>query len=260
MQAEPQIAKAAYAAGFSAVLLAPERPQPSFVAGPNGKAAKKRFDVYRNNVAASLVKALADIFPAVRRIVGEEFFRAMALVHLRRTPPVSPLLFEYGHDFPNFIARFEPAGRMPWLADVARIERAWLDAYHAAGASTLQPKALEMPPEQLVNARFTAHPAARIVRSRFPSVTIFASNRNAGEVGRITATEPEDALVTRPELEVFVRRLPPGGATFLTALMDGATFGTAAGLALEEETSFDLATNIAGMLDAGAFAAVQNGS
>lgn len=260
MRADPQIAEAAYAAGFSAALLDPERPQPSFVTGPSGKAAKKRFDVYRNNVAASLVRALADIFPAVRRIVGEEFFRAMALVHLRRAPPVSPLLFEYGRDFPDFIANFKPAGRMPWLADVARIERAWLDAYHAAGAGTLQPNALETPPEQLVNARFAAHPATRIVRSRFPSVTVFAANRNVGEVGRITATEPEDALVTRPELEVFVRRLPPGGAAFLTALMDGGTFGIAAGLALEEAADFDLAANIAGMLDAGVFAAVENGS
>jgi hypothetical protein len=258
MQADPQIAEATYVAGFSAVLLDPERPQPRFVSGPNGNAAKKRFDVYRNNVAVSLVKALADIFPAVRRIVGEEFFRAMALIHLRQTPPVSPLLFEYGRDFADFIERFEPAGRMPWLADVARIERAWLDAYHAAEATPLSPHALAaIPPERLLLTRFTPHPATRITRSRFPAVAIFAANRSVGEVGRITATEAEDALVTRPGLEVFVRRLPPGGAAFLTALIGGATFGDAAALALEKHAGFDLAANIAGMLDAGAFAAVK---
>jgi hypothetical protein len=52
-----------------------------------------------------------------------EFFRAMARFYVRETPPRSPLLFEYGHGFPEFIERYQYASRMPWLADVARIER-----------------------------------------------------------------------------------------------------------------------------------------
>jgi hypothetical protein len=41
----------------------------------------------------------------------------------RSTPPTSPLLFEYGRDFPLFIESYEYAQGMPWLADTARIER-----------------------------------------------------------------------------------------------------------------------------------------
>lgn len=131
-----------YPAGFVRPLLAPDRPTPTIVGGPNGKAAVKRFNVYRNNVTVSLIEALAATFPATERITGEAFFRAMARFHVRETPPVSPLLFEYGRDFPGFIARYEYAQSMPWLADVARIERAWLDAYHAADAPALPPSAL----------------------------------------------------------------------------------------------------------------------
>ncbi len=97
-----------------------------------GKGTVKRYNVYRNNVTVSLIDALAAIYPAVQRITGTEFFRAMARFHVRATPPVSPLLFEYGHDFPAFIEAYEYAQGMPWLADTARIERAWLDAYHPA--------------------------------------------------------------------------------------------------------------------------------
>jgi hypothetical protein len=56
----------------------------------------------------------------------------MARFHVRATPPTSPLLFEYGRDFPAFIESYEYARNMPWLADTARNERAWLDAYPAA--------------------------------------------------------------------------------------------------------------------------------
>lgn len=44
-------------------------------------------------------------------------------------------------DFPDFIERYEHAQSMPWLADVARIERAWLDAYHAADTEALSAEA-----------------------------------------------------------------------------------------------------------------------
>ena len=139
-----------YAADFTPALLDPERAPPAIVSGPNGKAAGKRYNVYRNNVTVSLINALAATFPATQRITGVDFFRAMARFHVRATPPTSPLLFEYGHDFPDFIERYEYARAMPWLADVARIERAWLDAYHAADVKPLTPQALaSIPPEQL---------------------------------------------------------------------------------------------------------------
>ena len=77
--------------------------RPPIVAGPNGKAAVKRYNVYRNNVTVSLIDALAAVYPAVQRITGVDFFRAMARFHVRATPPTSPLLFEYGRDFPAFI-------------------------------------------------------------------------------------------------------------------------------------------------------------
>ena len=181
-----------YAAIFARALLDPDTARPSVVAGPHGKAATKRYNVYRNNITVSLIDALAAVYTATLRITGADFFRAMARFHVRATPPISPLLFEYGRGFPDFIERYEYARSMPWLADVARIERAWLDAYHAADAEPLPPQALAtVAPERLADIILTPHPAMRIVRSRFPAVAIFAANRSDGPVGRIEAPEPE---------------------------------------------------------------------
>ncbi len=250
-----------YAAVFAAALLDPDRATPAVVAGPSGKAARKRYNIYRNNVTVSLINALAAVFPATMRITGADFFRAMARFHVRATPPTSPLLFEYGRDFPDFIESYEYAQSMPWLADVARIERAWLDAYHAADAQPLAPQALAcIPAERLPDTVLTRHSATRIVRSRFPAVTIFAANRGDRPIGRIEAAEPEDALVTRPYLEVVVRRLPPGGAVFLTRLIAGELLGAAAATALAVSPAFDLSANIARMLEAGAFTAAHHGT
>src|SRR5689334_1533796 len=198
-----------FAAAFAPPLLDPAREVPTAVAGRNGKPAGRRYDVYRNNVTVSLIDALAATYPAVQRITGTDFFRAMARFHVRATPPTSPLLFEYGRDFPAFIEAYEFAQGMPWLTDVARIERAWLDAYHAADAAPLSADALaSVAPESLAGAVFAAHPAARVLRSPYAAVTIFAANRNEGTVEAIDAGTGEDALITRPDAEVVVRHLP----------------------------------------------------
>jgi Putative DNA-binding domain len=244
-----------YAAVFARALLDPNIATPTTVAGPKSKAAGKRYNVYRNNVTVSLINALAAAFPVTQRITGADFFRAMARFHVRATPPLSPLLFEYGHDFPDFIEHYEYAQSVPWLADVARIERAWLDAYHAADVQPLMPRALaSIPPERLADTVLKPHPATRVVRSRFPAVTIFTANRSEGSSGGVEVVEPEDALLTRPALEVEARRLPPGGAIFLTSLMTGESLGAAASAALSDSPSFDLTANIGGLLEAGAFA------
>src|SRR5215469_9235587 len=259
----PQLEKhsqASYAAAFAASLLDPGSATPFAVAGPAGKRVDKRYNVYRNNVTVSLIDALAAVYPAVQRITGVDFFRAMARSHIRATPPSSPLLFEYGRDFPTFIEQYEYARPMPWLADTARIERAWLDAYHAADAEPLSPAALAtFPQERLADLVFTAHPATRIICSEFAAVTIFAANRSSEPVGRIDASLPEDALITSPDLDVAVRHLPPGGAVFLTHLISRHSLSKAAASALAASPAFDLAGSIAGMLQAGAFTAATIG-
>ncbi|HTJ93529.1 MAG TPA: DNA-binding domain-containing protein [Pararobbsia sp.] len=247
-----------FAATFSSGLMNPMIAPPDDVVSRTGKTVAKRYNVYRNNVTVSLIDALAAIYPAVQRITGVDFFRAMARFHIRATPPESPLLFEYGRAFPAFIKSYEYAQQMPWLADTARIERAWLDAYHAADASVLDAQAFaSIDPVHLADVRFVAHPATGIVRSPYPAVAIFAMNREAGSTSTLQSSDAEDALITRPHDEVTVSLLPPGGAAFLRSLIDGQTFGEAVEAAFGDNEAFDLSANLAGMISAGVFTAIQ---
>jgi hypothetical protein len=250
---------ACFAADFASALLDPSGATPADIAGPGGKAADRRYDVYRNNVTVSLIDALAALYPAVQRIVGTDFFRGMARLHVRTAPPTSPLLFEYGRDFPAFIERFEYTQDIPWLADVARLERVWLDAYHAADLLPLSADTLAgVAPERLGDLVFTPHPAARIVRSAYPAVTIFAANRVDGPTTAVRSDAAEDALITRPAMDVVVRVLPAGGAVFLAELIAGKSLDAAASAA-SAHAAFDLPGNIAAMIEAGVFSSIYFG-
>ena len=151
--------------GFAAALLDPTRAVPAGLVGPDGEPSAKRFAVYRNNVVVGLTEALQANFPAVCRIVGEEFFQAMARAYVVFEAPVSPILLDYGDGFASFIAEFEPAASLPYLADVARIERAWTQAYNAPEAVSLGWFSSRVP---AVSFQSPACPFVPRVRSAWP--------------------------------------------------------------------------------------------
>src|SRR3546814_13139018 len=93
---------------FALALLDPERAVPKGLVGPDGEPSARRFAVYRNNVFVGLTDALRAGFPCIVRLVGDDFFAAMARVFAAATPPSSPVLLHYGAEFPDFIASFPP--------------------------------------------------------------------------------------------------------------------------------------------------------
>jgi hypothetical protein len=179
--------------------------------------------------------------------VGEDFFKGAAKLFAATQPPRSPLMLLYGDAFPVFLADFEPAREVPYLADVARLEAARTRAYHAADAKPLTPAALSGGLPDLAGMRFILHPSVEIVASDYPIVTIWAMNSGEIELAPLTDWRREDAIVSRPGCDVEVRRLPPGAKTFLLCLAAGKPLGAAAASALAANASFDLAANIAAL-------------
>jgi hypothetical protein len=240
--------------GFAAALLDPVLPMPDGVIGPDGEPDSKRFAVYRNNVVVGLIEALKDAFPAVHRIVGDEFFRAMARAYVMVEPPRSPIMLNYGAGFPNFIWSFEPAAALPYLADVARIERAWTEAYHAPEASPIDPGAfIAISADQLPAIQLMLHPSLRMVRSQFPALTIWQMNVADGVPAPVDlAGGGEDALIVRPVTDVEARSIPIGTLEFIQALVDGKSVLAALKGALVANSRFDLSANLADLMRAGA--------
>lgn len=238
---------------FYEALLDPDMPVPQNVVDPDGRIAPKRFAVYRNNVTVSLIEALRATFVSVEALVGVGFFRQMARRFVRAHPPKSPLLMEYGVEFAAFVADHKPAAQMPFLPDVARLDRAWLDAYHAADAPTLGADALNV--ETLGAQTLVPHPAFRLIPSRYPLADLWHAAR-AGDLSQMPdVPRPQWALVTRPDLAVKVHGLDPIEGEFFRRLAVGRPLAEASELALAEDENFDLTQALGHLVAWGAFAA-----
>jgi hypothetical protein len=233
---------------FARALLDRRLPVPEGVIAYNSERPERRFAVYRNNMMVSLIGALEARFPATQKIAGDEFFKAAARSFIAAEPPRLPIMMFYGDAFPSYLAEFEPARRVPYLADVARLEAARTRAYHAADAKPLARDALAaVPLEALAGMRFTLHPSLEIVSSPYPVVTIYAMNSGELELAPITDWRAEDALIVRPEYEVEVRPISTGARIFLQRLADKDPLGEAAGAASAAGAGFDLAASLAAL-------------
>ncbi|MBO0733404.1 MAG: putative DNA-binding domain-containing protein [Methylocapsa sp.] len=248
-------------ANFARALLDRELPPPPGVSAPNSTGAPERFGVYRNNRMVSLLGALEARFPAARKIVGTEFFKAAARQFIAAHPPRSPIMIFYGDAFPEFLESFKPAQGVPYLADAARLEAARARAYHAADAKPLCREALAaVPGEALADMCFTLHPSIEILSSPHPIVTIFAMNTGTMDLAPIVDWHGEHALILRPEYEVEIRRISAGQAAFLRSLAKKNPLGEAISAALAAEANFDPANSIALLFSRLAIAMVRNGA
>ncbi|WP_196223436.1 DUF2063 domain-containing protein [Roseibium sp. RKSG952] len=227
---------------FAAALLDPERHMPEGVIGPGGKPAPKRFNVYRNNVLVSLIDALSQTFPAIMELLGEEYFRALAKAFIARHPPESPVLMWYGAAFPGFVEAFPPLADYPYLADVARLEWLWVEAYHAEDRAVLNPMRLaEIDPGDIGHLTFERHPAAACLASRWPVLSLLRANRFERDAPpEIDLSCAEAVLVSRPDVDVQLSLLPPGGAAFWDALASGQTLQNSAIHAEQNVKEFNL--------------------
>ena len=237
---------------FEYALLAPDSTPDAEIAA---LAAQPAFAVYRNTVMKGCIDALQANYPAVTRLVGEQWLRAAAAVHVRQSPPTDPVLMQYGAGFAEFLTGFEPAAELSYLPDVARLDRYWTEAHAAPDDNALDPAIVAgLAPEALASMVLRPHAAARW--AWFPDApvyTIWSRNRADELTGGDPDWKAEGALLVRPGDTVRWLAVDAAACAFLAACANRLTLAAAANAALQVQADTDLARLMSTLLTAGAF-------
>lgn len=221
--------------------------------------AQPGFAVYRNTVLKGCIDALAANYPAVLRLVGEEWFRAAAAIYVREHLPRQPMLFDYGEGMARFLAEFEPAAELPYLAAVAQLDRLWSEAHFAPDEAPLDADVLAtLGPAQLARTTLRPNASARWVWfDTMPIRTIWQRNRTPDAVNAFDGDSDwhgEGVLIVRPHGAVETIALDAAGCAFMDACARGASLTEAVLAAAEVEGSLDLTQLTATLFSSGAFA------
>jgi hypothetical protein len=204
--------------------------------------AEVAIEVYRNNYRGNLHDALAGAYPVVGRLVGESFFRRMTRQYIERHPSSNGNLHRYGADMAGFIADFEPARELAYLADVAALEWACHCAYFADDETPDLGGLAQVPPGRYPELVLRLHPASRLLHSRHPVAAIWHAHQpGAPEEFRIDPEcGPCNALVVRRDDDVTVVELADADFAWLQAVHAGSPLGEATDAALARHPDFDL--------------------
>lgn len=224
----------------------------------DGIAALDRLGIYRNTFESVATRALHLNYPAVAKLVGDEFFDAAARAYLEARPPASAWLDRYGAGFSGFLARWEPAAGLAYLPDVARLEWSVSRALHTTDASALDAGALKslatLSPDLQCQVRFTCHPSLRLLCTRTRADAIWRATLS-GDDDALAAIDPHDGprwlLVARSISGIEVVALPAAAWWFMRDLAAGRALYEA----LERAERFDVAALLGAQLAAGRFTA-----
>jgi hypothetical protein len=204
-------------------------------------------DVYRNNYRGNLHDALAGAYPVIKQLVGDDFFRMLALRFIEHYPSRSANLHHYGAELSDFIARFEPAQELVYLSDTATLEWACHCAYFVNDEPLFELGQLaQFTSGQHPNLVFSLHPATRMVRSQYPIDSIWLAHQPGAERDFHIDLNSGSciALVCRKLNKVEVISLLEAEACWLQLILSGSLLGDSTLTTLEQYPDFNLQTTI----------------
>ena len=219
-----------------------------------GAPADGPMRVYRNTSLSGCVDALRDNFPAVARLLGDEMFQAIAAEHASQCPPRRPVLALYGARFSDWLEEQPWVREVPYVPDVARIERLHIGALFAADEQPLDPNELQGREDWLA-LRLALHPASRFDWLTSPARSIWLSQVERLEGQLEFEWQAEGILLTRPGLEVQPTALDRASHRFLFGIRLGESVGDAAIATASLYPETDIGSLFASLVNAGAFAA-----
>jgi uncharacterized protein (UPF0276 family) len=222
-----------------------------------GDAAKaeQRFALYRGNLSGTWDKTLANAYPVLQALVGEEFFSALAREYGKAHPSTDGDLNRFGEHFGKFLSGFEHVADYPYFPDMARLEWALHRAHYADSVAMLDAAALSaLAPAQMDAARLKLHPACSLIASPWAIVEVWQAHQPGIEQQfPVDLAHASHAVTARPHWKCELLPLSQAAYAMLDRLAAGASLGAALDAALERDEQFDFGTWLRQWLQAGVF-------
>ena len=191
-------------------------------------ASAERFDIYQNNTLLGLTDILANAFPVLKKIVGDEFFKTIARHYIKMHAQPSGNRHAFGDKLAEFLQAFQPAVALPYLPDVAALEWAYFQAALADEAQALDFTSLTAAMSSDPAFTLAVHPSVHIVAQAFNALEIWREHQKE-DIGTLELkSEPHQIVVwRRPDDSIFMRRASDALAALIGHSRKGLAFAEA---------------------------------
>jgi hypothetical protein len=215
----------------------PDRLDPCLFAGPPDRVLLG-LKAHANTISHARIVALEETFPLTRQHLGDRMFNALAREFIETDIARASDINNIGHTFPEMLTD-------PVTTELARIEWAWLESYHAADAVPLTLADLGgLEEADLLALQVVPHPSTRFLQITSPL---------ASALNDLAGTCPAAILCIRPSAEVRIVPLEPAEAAVSRAASEeNATMGNLLAAAIEQSGDADPLGPVMMLIGAGA--------
>ncbi|MCH9027098.1 MAG: putative DNA-binding domain-containing protein [Proteobacteria bacterium] len=227
-----------------------------YIHAKEGLSSAELLRIYGSSIFGTLTRALSEIYPVCRRLVGPAFFETMARIFIHQMPSHSADLADYGQALADFVAEFEPAAGLTYLPDVARLEWHWHRAFHAADEPGLDVTVLgEIAKSDRSRILFRLPASATLLASNFPIHRIWEVNQDnwKGEQQVSLAEGGARLMVWRQDYDMRIDPLDERAWQLLIAIERQSPFAVLS----DPETMPDIATLLPRCIQCGWIAGFQ---
>ena len=191
---------------------------------PQG-TVESRWHIYASGYLAGIVEALEHDYPAVKRVVGSGHFEALTERYLTAHSPRSFDLRHAGDRLALFLEQDPLTEKLPFLPDLAKLERLLSEAFVAKDPEPLLWSELQaMAPEAVSDLPLVLNPGTAVIRSDWPIIDIRNLKNERDEKVSLTVEGcPSIVLVYRYELQARCRTLDEEDARFIEAAAEVAS-------------------------------------
>lgn len=181
--------------------------------------------VYRGNVRGARLDALRQVFPVLRRVLGEHCFDSLARRYTVEVPSRNPDLNRCGRRFPAWLRTADAARvtrtELAYVVDLARMEYRVNDAWYQGGDRSLDAQSLQCAADDPARWRLRLPRSLHLLASRWPVDAIWQANRQKDGDAKTVAANACRVVIWRPDAEVEVCAVGAGVWRALRAARQG---------------------------------------
>ncbi|MFC0349649.1 putative DNA-binding domain-containing protein [Undibacterium danionis] len=240
---------------FFELLMSKEADSPTDLFSTPADLLESRMAIYRGNLQAIWSKTLANAYPVLQQLVGEEFFTYLAFQYGRQYPSQSGDLNLFGDQFSDFLSLETTVKDYPYFASVANLEWNLHRAYYAENIPFISlSQFLSEVGELAQQYRLLFHPAVALFQAEYAAAQIYLAHQvQPVQTMDVALDTPCCALISRPSWQLIVTPLDNTSFLTLMALQQGQTLGDALALAIASDSQFDIANALQKWFGLGVF-------
>lgn len=188
---------------------------------------ERRLHIYQHAYRARLGDVLAEDFPVLHTMLGDEVFYGLCRQYIDRHPSSHPSLRYFGQHLEDMVTREPPYRNNPIVGEMARFEWIFHDVFDAPDrdiATIEEVGALD--PSVWTTLRFSFHPSLHIAPYNWNVAAVWTSVQDEHEQPTLPVKLPEMSHVIqwRRDLLSYFRTLDMDEAMPLRLAMDNKAF------------------------------------